>query len=59
MELPEGADFIMRPIHEGYCRYESAIDGTLDLADFARMNDALNVFQENERRINEKMNSGR
>lgn len=33
---------------------ESAIDGSLDLLHFAMMNDALNVFEENERRINEK-----
>ena len=44
----------MRPILRGLCKYESAIDGTLDLADFARMNDALNVFDENERRLTPK-----
>ena len=41
----------MRPIMRGLCKYESAIDGTLDLVDFARMNDALNVFDENARRL--------
>ena len=37
----DSEDFILRPIDEGMCRYESAIDGTLTLLDFARMNDYL------------------
>lgn len=56
VEMEEDEDFIMRPIRAGMCRYESAIDGTLNLGDFARMNDAMNVFEENERRIDEKQN---
>lgn len=32
------------------CHYESLKDGTLDLADVALMNDALDVMAENERR---------
>lgn len=32
------------------CRFESLKDGTLDLADIALMNDALDVQAENERR---------
>jgi hypothetical protein len=31
----------------GCCRYESLKDGTLDLADIALMNDALDVREEN------------
>jgi hypothetical protein len=31
------------------CRYESLIDGTLDLAAIALMNDALDVIAENQR----------
>lgn len=30
------------------CRYESLKDGTLDLADIALMNDALDVIAENQ-----------
>jgi len=30
------------------CKYESLIDGTLDLADIALMNDALDVVADNE-----------
>jgi hypothetical protein len=49
--MDDDAGFVMRPIIRGCCRYEAAIDGSLDLIDFARMNDALNVFDENERRM--------
>jgi hypothetical protein len=31
----------------GLCRYESLKDGTLDLADIALMNEALDVIEEN------------
>lgn len=40
----------MRPVLEGLCRYESLKDGTLDLADLAKMNDALDVRNENQTR---------
>lgn len=40
----------MRPVLEGLCRYESLKDGTLDLADIAKMNDALDVRNENQNR---------
>lgn len=43
----------MRPVVKGLCRYESLKDGSLDLADIARMNDALDVIAENERRAQE------
>lgn len=41
----------MRPVLRGMCRYESLKDGTLDLADLALMHDALDVADENERRM--------
>lgn len=41
----------MRPVLRGMCRYESLINGNLRLVDLARMNDALDVFDENERRL--------
>lgn len=49
--MASGEDWLMRPVLKGMCRYESLLDGTLNLVDFARMNDALDVEQENERRI--------
>lgn len=45
----------MRPVLRGMCRFESAVDGTLDLEHFAIMNDAINVLVENEARIDEAM----
>lgn len=35
------------------CRYESLKDGSLDLADIALMNDALDVVAENQQIANE------
>lgn len=52
VEFRDGEDFIMRPILRGLCRYESIVDGTLNLEDFARMNDAINISDENQRRAN-------
>jgi hypothetical protein len=40
----------MRPVLKGLCKYESLIDGTLDLEALARMNAALDVQAENDRR---------
>lgn len=48
--MPDGEDWLLRPVVRGMCRYESLKDGTLDLADVAMMNEALNVQDENERR---------
>lgn len=51
--MPDGEDWLMRPVLAGCCRYESLVDGTIGLADLARMNDALSVQAENERRAHE------
>lgn len=51
MNLPDGEDWLLRPVLAGVCHYESLIDGTLDLADVALLNDALDVRDENERRL--------
>lgn len=40
-------DWLLRPVVKGMCRYESLKDGTLDLADIALMNEALDVVGEN------------
>jgi hypothetical protein len=49
--LPNGEDWLMLPVLEGLCRFESLKDGTLDLADVALMNDALLIRAENKARI--------
>lgn len=43
-------DWLMRPVLEGMCRYESLINCTIDITDIARMNEALDVRAENEER---------
>jgi hypothetical protein len=53
VSLPDGEDYIMRPVLRGMCRMESLVDGTLMLEDIARANEALNVHDENERRWHE------
>ena len=49
--MEDGEDWIMRPAIEGVCSYESLKDCTLDLEDIARMNAALDVKAENEKRF--------
>lgn len=48
--MKDGEDWVMRPVIEGMCKYESLKDCTLDLEDIARMNAALDVKFENENR---------
>jgi hypothetical protein len=45
--------YCLVPVGAGLCRYESLIDGTLDLADIARMHEYLAVKAENQARIDE------
>jgi len=48
--MTDGEGWLLRPVTEGMCRYESLKDGTLDLADIEKMNAALDVRIENEER---------
>ncbi|MGA9606999.1 MAG: NTP pyrophosphohydrolase [Rouxiella badensis] len=41
----------MRPVDAGYISYSALKDGSIDLADIARMNDWLNLKADNEARI--------
>ena len=50
MNLPNGENWLMRPILAGLCKYESLKDCSLDLEDFQKMNNALDVKEENEQR---------
>lgn len=47
-ELPDGEDYLLKPVKAGMCRYESLKDGTLDLADIALMHDYLSVDADND-----------
>jgi len=49
----EVEEWVLRPVAEGMCRYESLIDGTLSLEDIARMNEYQDVAAENKARIEE------
>ena len=40
VSMPDGMDWLMRPVLEGMCRYSDVTDGTLDICDVADMNDA-------------------
>lgn len=49
--MESGDDWLLRPVEQGMCLYESLKNGTLDLEDIALMNDNLDVRDENHRRI--------
>lgn len=57
--MPDGEDWLLRPVLEGCCRYESLLDGTLSLEDVAGLNDALDVRAENEARYIKAMEQER
>lgn len=48
--MAHNEEWIMRPVLEGLCKYESLIGTELSLEDFARMNAALDVKYENQDR---------
>jgi hypothetical protein len=49
--MGDSEDWIMRPVIDGMCSYESLKNGELDLSDVARMNEALDARAENEKRF--------
>ena len=49
----------MRPVLEGLCKFESLVDGTLDLEDIVLMNEALDIRAENQYRMEKAMSDGR
>jgi hypothetical protein len=48
--MADKEDWMLRPVVRGMCGYEELKRDRLDLLDFAIMNDALDVEEENERR---------
>jgi len=56
--MPDGLDWLMAPADAGMCKYESLIDGTLDICDVADMNDYLAVKAENSYRARQAAKSG-
>ena len=51
VRMLDDEDWMMRPVINGMCRYESLKDGTVSLDDLSRMNEALDVQAENRRRL--------
>jgi len=49
--LPDGEDYLMRPVDAGYISYSDLKNGSVDLADIARMNDWLDLKADNNARI--------
>jgi len=54
MQMDENEDWLLRPVLRHLCSYESLKDGTLDLADIALLNEALDVEAENEYRASKQ-----
>lgn len=52
-------DWLLRPVVEGLCNYESLKNGLIDLEDIAKMNDALDIKYENERRVHKAQEAKR
>ncbi len=50
MTMASGEDWLFRPLLSGMCRMESLKSGELNLLDIAKMNEALDVAAENQRR---------
>jgi len=46
--MASGEDFLLRPVLNGMCQYESLKNGMLDLLDITKMNEALDVQAENQ-----------
>jgi hypothetical protein len=51
-------DWLLRPVLRGMCRMESVHGTELDLHDFAMMNEAIDVFEENQMRVQERQSRG-
>jgi hypothetical protein len=49
--MASGEDWLLRPVLEQLCKYESLLDGRIRLIDIAKMNEALDVRNENQRRL--------
>lgn len=53
--MAEQRDWELRPCGAGMHKYESLLDGTLDICDVADMNEWLDVKAENEARYYDAM----
>jgi hypothetical protein len=51
--MSNGEDWLWRPVLAGMIKGESLIDGSIDLEMVATANEALDVQNENDRRLND------
>ena len=51
--MADGEGWVMRPVMRQMCSYESLKNGSVDLCDISRMNEAIEIDDENRRRIAE------
>lgn len=52
--MTDELDWVMRPVIRGLCSYESLMEsGSINLVDISRMNEALDVADENQRKYDE------
>lgn len=58
VSMNDGEGWLLRPVLEGMCKYESLKDCGLDLEDIARMNDAISVRSENDERVRKARENG-
>ena len=57
--LPDGIDFLLRPVREHMCSYESLKDGTLTLEDVFLMNAFLDNEYHNRSEVQRYLNHGK
>ena len=56
MTLPDGLDFLLRPVRERMCSYESLKDGTITLEDVFLMNAYLDNENHNRAEVQRYLN---
>lgn len=49
--MRDETDYLMRPVMRGLVTYDKLLDGSLSLNDVARMNEAIDVEDENNLRL--------
>ena len=52
--MTRGEDYLMRPVLNNLCQYESLKNGLISLLDITKMNEALDVQFENQWRARQK-----
>lgn len=51
VQMADKEDWLLRPVRAHLVRYESLLDGTVNLDDISRLNELLDVEEENQARM--------